>query len=130
MTIPFACVIVAFVLIYAVKIPIAFAMRAAGNGRYDNHHPRDVQARLDGWGKRAVSAHQNAFEAFAPFAASVFVAHLGHANERTSAILAVTFVGARIVYPVLYVADQATLRSSIWGIGWAATLGLFLSPLF
>ncbi len=130
MTIPFACVIVAFLLIYAIKIPIAFAMRAAGNGKYDNNHPRDVQAKLDGWGKRAVGAHQNSFEAFGPFAASVFVAHLGHANERTSAILAVVFVVARVIYPFIYVADKATLRSSVWGIGFAATLGLFFSPLF
>ena len=46
------------------------------SGGYNNHNPRDQQADLEGWGKRALSAHLYGFEGFAPFAAAVFVAHL------------------------------------------------------
>jgi uncharacterized MAPEG superfamily protein len=98
-------------------------------GGYDNHHPRAQQARLEGWGARAMAAHQNGFEAFAPFAAAVLTAHVLGAPPAWTAGLSTAFVAARIVYTVLYVADLSTLRSLVWSLGWLATLGLFLSPL-
>jgi len=129
MTIPFWCLCVAFLLAYAVKIPVAVAMYKAGGGKYDNDHPRDQQAKVQGWGKRAIAAHQNAFEGFAPFAASVFVAHLGNGNAHTAGLLAMAYVGARIVYNGLYIGNISTARSAVWTLGFAATLGLFLLPV-
>jgi uncharacterized MAPEG superfamily protein len=125
MTIPFICVLVAFVLIYVPKVFLSVAM-AKQPGGYDNKHPREQQAKLDGWGKRAHAAHLNTIEAFAPFAASVFVAHLSHANAHFSASLAIAFIGARVVYPFLYMANLDKIRSLVWGLGVAATLGLFV----
>ena len=126
-TVPFVCVVVAFVLIYLTKIPVGVAM--AKMGRYDNEHPRDQQAKLTGWGQRALGSHQNSFEAFAPFAAAVMVAHLGGGSAHASAVLAVVFVVARVVYLLLYLANQSTLRSAVWSVGFFATLGLFLLPV-
>jgi uncharacterized MAPEG superfamily protein len=129
MTIPFWCVVVAFLLIMASKGPLALAMKRSPGG-YDNKHPREQQAKLEGWGKRAASAHANAFEAFAPFAAAVIIAHLGHADEKWSSILAIAFVMSRVVYPVLYLANIDKARSAVWGIGYFCTAALFVLPLF
>lgn len=128
MTIPFYCVLAAFVLIMVPRIFVARAQIALGG--YDNHNPRDQQAKLTGLGRRAQAAHMNAFEAFSPFAASVLTAHLAHGNERWAAILAVTFVVARVAYTVAYLGDLPTLRSTLWSIGILATGALFLLPLF
>jgi uncharacterized MAPEG superfamily protein len=126
-TVPLACVFVAFVLIWVPRIA-AFVAQARQPGGYDNRAPRDQQARLEGWGKRAQAAHANAFEAFAPFAAAVLVAHVAHADAAWSANLAVLFVVARTLYPLAYLADKATVRSVIWLTGLGATTGLFLLP--
>ena len=129
MNIPFLCVALAFLLLYLTKIPVAVAM-GRSKGGYDNRHPRDQQAALLGWGRRAVAAHQNAFEAFAPFAAAVLAAHAAGADPIWSARLAILFVIARVVYTGLYLADWASLRSTIWMIGVLCTAGLFYLAIF
>jgi uncharacterized MAPEG superfamily protein len=128
MTIPFACILAAFVLIWVPRAVVAGEQAKQPEG-YDNRNPREQQARLSGRGKRAQAAHNNTFESFAPFAAAVFVAHLGHANERWSTILACTFVAARVVYPFLYIADIDKGRSAVWFVGLLATVGLFVLPM-
>ena len=75
MTIPLFCILIGDVLPMVAKVPVAMAMKQ--EGAYDNHLPREQQARLSGWGKRALAAHLNAFEAFPVFAAAVLVAHVG-----------------------------------------------------
>ncbi|HEX7604731.1 MAG TPA: MAPEG family protein [Polyangiaceae bacterium] len=129
MTIPFWCLLAALVLIYLPKIPLSMAMAKAPGG-YDNKTPREQQAKLEGWGKRAAGAHANAFEAFGTFAAAVFVAHLGHGSEKWSSILSIAFVALRAVYPVLYIANIDKARSFVWGLGALCTVGLFLLPAF
>lgn len=127
MTIPFICVFIAFLLIMAPKIPMSMAMAKEGGG-YDNRDPREQQARLTGWGRRAGAAHTNAMEAFAPFAAAVVICHLAHGDARWASILSITFIAARLIYPVLYIADLSTLRSTVWSVGYGATIGLFILP--
>ena len=129
MTVPFACVLIAFILIYALKIPVGMAMARLPAG-YDNHMPRAQQAMLEGSGKRALAAHQNAFESFGPFAAGVFVANLGHASSTMSAALAIGFVVLRIVYSILYIADAAGARSAVWMLSMLSAAGLYLLPFF
>ena len=126
-TTPFACVFIAFLLIYLPKLPLSAAMAKEGKG-YDNKNPRAQQDRLTGWGARARAAHMNGFEAFAPFAAAVIVAHLAHADAKWSAILAVTHVVARAIYPVMYLAHLGIPRSLVWFVGFATTIGLFVLP--
>ncbi len=121
------CIVAAWVLVYAGKLPVAFAMQKAGG--YDNHHPRAQQAALNGWGARSLAAHLNGFEAFAPFAVAVLVAHISGASSGLVDILAVVFVVSRVFYVALYLADLASLRSLVWSVGWIVTLVLFLSPV-
>jgi uncharacterized MAPEG superfamily protein len=128
MTIPYLCIFVAFVLNLASKAPVAVAM-ARQPGGYDNHHPRDQQAALTGWGRRALASHLNGFEAFPPFAAAVLVAALAGADPVWATRLAVLFVAVRVLYIPLYIFDLASLRSLVWAVGFGATVAIFLLPL-
>jgi uncharacterized MAPEG superfamily protein len=128
-TLSLACIFVAFLLIYLPKLPVSVAM-AKARGGYDNRHPRDQQAALEGWGRRAVAAHANGFESFAPFAAAVLTAHLTKADPEWSAILAVTHVAARTIYPVVYIAGVHIVRSILWVVGFGATVGLFVLAIW
>jgi uncharacterized MAPEG superfamily protein len=128
MTIPFICVFIAFALVYLSKAPVALAM-AKEPGGYDNSDPRGQQAGLTGWARRAVASHQNGFEAFPAFAAAVLIAHLGGADPTWAARLSIAFVTARALYIPLYILDLHSLRSTVWGVGFLATVGLFLLPI-
>ncbi len=128
MNIPFLCIGLAFLLLYLSKIPVAVAMQRTGG--YDNRHPREQQARLTGWGKRALAAHQNAFEAFSPFAAGVLVAQVGGADPAWISRLAVLFIAARVLYTGLYMADLPTLRSTVWMIGALCSGSLIFLGIF
>ena len=121
------CILAAWVWVYAGKLPMAFAMQKSGG--YDNHHPRAQEAALTGWGARAVAAHLNGFETFAPFAAAVLVAHVTGAATGLVDALAVVFVLSRVAYVGLYLADLALPRSLVWSVGWIVTLVLFISPV-
>jgi uncharacterized MAPEG superfamily protein len=121
------CVVAAWVLVYAGKLPVAMAMQKAGG--YDNHHPRTQEAALTGWGARSLAAHLNGFETFAPFAVAVLVAHISGASTGLVDTLAVLFIVSRVFYVGFYLADLAALRSTVWTIGWIVTLVLFLSPV-
>jgi uncharacterized MAPEG superfamily protein len=95
------------------------------DGGFDNHAPREWLARLDGWQARAHAAQANGWEALPVFIAGLFVAHQHQAAQATVDGLALVFVGARVAFIGLYVADQATLRSLVWLAGLAASLALF-----
>lgn len=129
MTIPFLCVLCAFLLNYLTKIPLMIAMGREGKG-YDNKTPREQQMRLTGWGKRALAAHQNSFEVTPLFAACVFVGHLSQGNAQLSSILAVTFVLSRILYTILYLADLDKIRSLVWALGILCSFLISLSSFF
>jgi uncharacterized MAPEG superfamily protein len=127
MTLPLASIALAFVLVLLTKAPVGKAMKELG--AYDNAEPRVQQARLTGWGGRALAAHLNSIEAFPPFAAAVLVAHVARADATIMTGLCAAFLLARVAYPVVYIAGKGALRSAVWGVGWLSTLGLFLSPL-
>ena len=69
MTTAFWCVLVAALL------PICAVGLAKASAGFDNQAPREWLGRLGGWRARAHAAHLNSFEAFAPFAAAVIIAH-------------------------------------------------------
>jgi uncharacterized MAPEG superfamily protein len=121
MTIAFWCVLAAAMLPY-VTIAIGKYDR-----KYDNRSPRDWEARLEGKQRRAVFAHYNHFEAFAPFAAAVIVAHL--AGRRRA---------GRTRWPRLFIAlprrlyvgvpgRQAPAALDTLGGGMACVVGLFVA---
>ena len=123
----FWCIVAAWAVVYLTKAPIAVAMHQTGG--YDNHHPRAQQSTLTGWGARALAAHLNGFETFAPFAAAVIVAHIAGAPAGLVTGLALLFVASRVAYVACYIANLSSLRSAVWGVGFLSTLGLFLAPL-
>ncbi|AYF87278.1 MAPEG family protein [Pseudomonas sp. JS3066] len=127
MSIPFWCLFFAALLIYLAKIPVAKAMREEGRG-YDNHHPRAQQARLTGFGARAVAAHQNSIEMFPLFAAGVLMAHVTQTHGWFVDLLAIIFIVSRVLYLFLYWNDNASPRSLVWAVGLICCLLLMLSP--
>ena len=123
MTILLTCLLIAMLLPYLAKGPVAVAM--AKHGGYDNHHPRTQQAQLTGFGARAVAGHQNGFESLLLFGLSALtVMVLGKVND-TVALLAIVHVLARIVYHVLYLLDKSSMRSISWFIGVFCSFGIF-----
>ena len=68
----------------------------------------------------------NSYEAFPAFAAAVIIAHLCAVSQDTINLLALSFIGARILYGIAYLADKATLRSLVWGVGFACVIALFV----
>ena len=124
MTFAYWCVLAAVIL------PYATVALAKYDRTYNNRSPRDWEARLEGRSRRAVFAHQNHFEAFAPFAAAVIIAHLAHAPQLPVDIAAGTFIAARIAYTGAYLADLHYLRSLLWLAGFVCVVTLFFLALF
>ena len=98
-----------------------------GFPNYNNSRPREWSAVQEGWRQRAMWAQQNAWEAFAPFAAAVLTAHFVGADQGTANALAALFIVARILHAVFYVVDRPTARSVSWGVGMIAVIGLFVA---
>jgi uncharacterized MAPEG superfamily protein len=127
MTLPLACILVAWLLVWPPKLVSSHEQRKLPGG-YDNRDPRVQRTGLSERGRRAQSAHENSLEVFPAFAAAVLVSHVTHANEELTTIGAVTFCVARAIYPWLYLGGWAAARSTAWTIGALATLLLFVSP--
>ncbi|MFM8749333.1 MAPEG family protein [Rhabdaerophilum sp.] len=104
-------------------ITVGFAKFSARG--YDNHHPRQWAAGLQGRQARAYAAHQNHFEFFPFFAAAVIIAELRTGGSSSVNLLAMTAMGARIAYTAFYLTDRATLRSICWIIGMLCIIALF-----
>lgn len=128
MSLPFWCIFISALLIYLAKAPVAKAMKEEGAGGYDNHHPRAQQARLTGFGARALAAHMNSFEIFPLFAVGVLMTHVTNNFGLLVDILAVTFVVTRVLYLAFYWADLHWQRSLVWIVGLLCCLLLMLVP--
>jgi uncharacterized MAPEG superfamily protein len=122
MTIALWCVLIAGLLPYLT----ALIAKVSGRG-YDNIEPRAWLARQQGFSARANAAQQNGFEAFAFFAAAVLVAHVVRGPQAMVDVLAMVFIGARLVYVPLYLAGWATARSLVWSVGMIATVWIFVT---
>jgi uncharacterized MAPEG superfamily protein len=88
--------------------------------------PRGFNETLTGWRRRAHLAQLNAFESFPPFAAAVLVAEAASAPAARIDLLALFFVGFRLLHATLYVADRPQLRSVAWQLGMLCIVGLFI----
>lgn len=120
MTIALWCVLAAAFL------PFPFAAAAKWSSRFDNANPRDYLEQTGGWRKRAHWAQLNSFEAFPAFAAAVIIAHMLASASATANALALGFVVLRIVFGLCYIADLASLRSTVWMASQACVVGLFV----
>ena len=123
MTTLIICLIIACLMPYISKIPLAVAMKEQPNG-YDNNHPRAQQASLSGFGARALAAHQNSFESLIIFSAAVTTALATQHTGLAIQILAIIYLVSRFIYHVLYLLNWATLRSTIWALGLIASFGI------
>ena len=114
------------ILVAAVLPFLSVGIAKFGGAGYDNAAPRRSLEALRGWRARADWAHRNHIEAFAPFAAAVLVAHWAHAPQAWVNGLAGAFILLRVAYTAAYVFDRPSLRSLLFGLGFACVLGLFL----
>lgn len=128
MSLPFWCIFISALLIFVAKAPVAKAMAEEGGGRYDNRHPRAQQARLTGFGARALAAHLNSFEIFPLFAVGVLMAHVTQTFGVLVDVLAVVFVISRVLYLAFYWWDMHWQRSLVWVVGLLCCLLLMLTP--
>jgi uncharacterized MAPEG superfamily protein len=118
------CLLIAMLLPYLGKIPLAYAMHKTG--RYDNNYPREQEASLKGFGARALAAHENSFESLIVFSAAVLAALATNHVTVSIQSLAILHIMARIVYPFMYWYDLATLRSLVWLVGIACSVAIVL----
>ena len=124
MTIAFWCVLAAAALIYIATSLAKFGGRMPPKA---NHSPREWLDKLQGWPKRAHFAQQNSFEVFPIFAAAVIIAQLAHAPQGRVDNLALAFIACRVLYLILYLADQAMLRTTLWFAGMVCVVMLFFA---
>ena len=99
---------------------------ARNKGGYDNHDPRAWLARQEDWRARANAAQANSFEALPFFIGAVVIAHQLGAQQLRLDVLALVFVVLRVVYILLYLANQANARSIVWTLA----LGVNVAILF
>jgi uncharacterized MAPEG superfamily protein len=109
----------------AAFLHIPFSLAAKSGGRFDNANPRRYLAGLDGWHARANAAQMNSIEVFPAFAA-VIIATTLHAPQAKVDLLAFAFIGLRIAFGLLYIANLATLRSLVWVASMACVVALFV----
>ncbi|HUJ63613.1 MAG TPA: MAPEG family protein [Kofleriaceae bacterium] len=122
---PYVAIAAAFALIHLPRLVVSREMKHQPGG-YDNHEPRRQQAQLEGIGRRALGAHQNGFEAFAPFAIGVIAALSRGVRPGVVDAIAFGFVAVRTGYVIAYLADKPTLRSALWALGMIATVALYV----
>ncbi len=118
-----------WMVLVAALLPYVWVGVAKNSRRYDNRAPREYLEASTGYRKRALWAQHNAFEAFAPFAAGVIIAHIAGGDPAWIDRLAVIFVLSRVGHGLLYLADRSTLRSLVWMVGIATMVGLYILPL-
>lgn len=111
------------------KAPVAFAMKKLGGGNiagYDNKLPRIQQQALSGFGARSLAAHQNSFEALIMFTPALLLVIAtgkvdGHITNMVTA-----YTACRAAYLACYWLDFDKIRSTVWGLGVAINVYLFV----
>jgi len=121
--IPAVCVVLGFFTVFLPKWTVFQASRRLPEG-YNHREPRSQHQALPiGPPARALAAHYNGFEAFAPFAASVILAKVAGAGEVVGFEAAcIIFVVARVLYCFAYIIGFGTMRTILWSIAFTATL--------
>jgi uncharacterized MAPEG superfamily protein len=107
----------------------ASAGKKRSQGGYDNNNPREWAAKQEGWKARAAAAQNNGFEALPLFVFAVLVAQAAGLDQARTDHLAMAFIGIRVVYTALYLANIAALRSLVWAAGLAVTIAIFAPTL-
>ena len=125
MTTAFWCVLAALLAPFILSV-----LSRAGARKTDYvGDPRAYNEGLQGWKRRAHFAQLNAFEAFPAFAAAVIISHLANADPGWLDLLALAFVGLRVLHAVFYLTDKPSLRSYSWQFSMLCVVGLFVIPV-
>lgn len=116
------CVLVAALLPYAWT-----AIAKSGAPGYNNKDPRGWVAKQDSYRVRnANGAQLNAFEAFPAFAAGVLMAQLAGVDPGHIGVLAMAFVGFRVLHGAFYLTGIHWLRSLAWLGGFGCVVALLV----
>lgn len=124
MTTLLICALLAALMPYLAKAPVAFAMNKLDG--YDNKHPRDQQSKLTGFGARALAAHQNCFEALTVFAVAIAVVLGTNSVNQVTELLAITHIVTRVLYCIFYYANLDVLRSLVWFVGLVSAVAMIV----
>ncbi|KGD65588.1 hypothetical protein Y5S_00812 [Alcanivorax nanhaiticus] len=90
--------------------------------RFDNHHPRQQQAALEGAGARTQAAQANAWEALIVFTMVCFIAYASGLDLNRLDGVAFLYLVARVLHPILYIANLAWWRSAVYAVGMGCCL--------
>jgi len=130
MSIANTCVLAACLLpIVTVGMAKFTMLKRPSQGGYDNNHPREWEAKLTGWRARANAAQNNGFEALPLFVFAVLVAQQAGLDQGRTDTLALAFIGIRLVYIALYLANVAAARSLVWAAGLGVTIAIMAPTL-
>ena len=91
-------------------------------GKVDQNYPRNQSQALEGVGARLVAAQANTWEAIAVYTAAlvaVSIANVPGADIKTACLC---FISARVLFIIMYIADQHILRSLSYMVGFVACL--------
>ena len=124
MTIAEYCLFAAVLLYLA---PIGWA-KGSGAAEYKNGSPRDPEFYQEPRRARALGAHQNGLESFPFFLGAVLLAEFRDVPQMRIDALAATFIVVRLAYILAYVSDRPSLRTLVWGLGFALTTAIFFLP--
>ncbi|AXV63900.1 MULTISPECIES: MAPEG family protein [Pseudoalteromonas] len=122
MTTLILCALIAVLLPYLAKAPVAFAQNKLAG--YDNKHPREQQSKLTGFGARALAAHQNSFESLIVFGVALAVVMSTNNVYHVTETLAVMHVVSRVMYCIFYYINQDILRSLVWLVGYVCAVAM------
>ncbi|WP_313621851.1 MAPEG family protein [Achromobacter sp.] len=118
---------IAWLMLAAALLPFVSTIVAkAGGSKFDNNNPRGWLARQEGWRARANAAQANTFEALPFFFAAVLFALYNQASAAHVATLMACWLGTRLGYLAMYLANWGALRSLVW----TASMGFVIAILF
>lgn len=98
-------------------------------GTFDNHHPRQQQAALTGIGARVQAAQANAWESLIIFTLACFIAYASGLDLNTLDSVAWLYLVARVLHPILYIANLAWLRSGVFTVGMFCCLYIVIQAI-
>ncbi len=129
MTTGLYCLFIAVLLPYLIAGSSAY-FRIKQFGVVNNQNPRQQAAALEGAGARIVAAQANAWEALLVFASALFIANVSGVDASVVTTASIIFIVGRVLHPICYVANLATLRSISFVVAMGSCLWLIGSSLF
>ena len=103
-------------------------VKAFGYRTFNNSNPRDPAFYSSALASRALGAHINGIETFPFFAAAVLLGEFRHTPQLWLDLLAVAFVGIRLLFVVAYLGNWPTTRTLLWNLGFTVNSAIFFMP--